>query len=251
MMMMVLQRWLREMNQVCSKCREAAASLWGFGGLTMEPPLGGILVSVPAFLTSILLASFTCIIALGGAVVGTVLGAMKGQTTETGFLRGSIIGAVAGAITSVQLLESVADGEPLSKVALLHSVVSGKVFMEWVGPAVLKAYQFQMMAMETTYREMAADIYDDTAAATTGLPQHCIQALPHLTFQKSSRPLCCSICLQDVEAGEVVREVPSCGHCFHLECLDKWLVRNASCPMCRTAYVCSNSSSGDNFDDQL
>ncbi|CAI0382745.1 unnamed protein product [Linum tenue] len=234
------------MNKLCTKCKEAAASLCSFGGLTtMEPRLESLLViSIPPLLTNILLASFTCIIALGGAAVGTVVGAMKGQTTETGFLRGSIIGAVAGAITSVQLLESIADGEPLSKVALLNSVVNGKVFMEWVGPAVLKAYQFQMRAMEATYREMAADIYDTTAAS--GLPEHCIQSLPQFTFSRSSSQLlCCSICLQDVEEGDVMRKVPSCGHCFHLECLDKWLVRNGSCPMCRTTDLCTTD---DNFD---
>lgn len=48
--------------------------------------------------------------------MGTISGAIKGQTTETGFLRGSGIGAVAGAITAVQLLESRAHGEPFSKV---------------------------------------------------------------------------------------------------------------------------------------
>lgn len=52
----------------------------------------------------------------GGAMVGIVVGAVKGQTTETGFLHGAGIGAVAGAITAVQLLESAADGESLSKV---------------------------------------------------------------------------------------------------------------------------------------
>lgn len=31
----------------------------------------------------------------------------------------------------------------LLQVALLRSLVDGKVFMEWVGPAVLKAYQWQ------------------------------------------------------------------------------------------------------------
>jgi gas vesicle protein len=48
---------------------------------------------------------------------------MKGQTTETGFLRGSGVGAVAGAITAVQLLESITNGEPLSKVIQSISTV--------------------------------------------------------------------------------------------------------------------------------
>ncbi|CAN1339728.1 NEP1-interacting protein 1 [Linum perenne] len=203
----MIGRWLR-----------AATCLWSVEGLFLS------------LLTNILLASLTCIIALvqnaGGAVVGTIVGAMKGQTTETGFMRGSVIGAVSGAITSLQLLESFSDGEQLSKVALLNSLVSGKVFMEW------------MRAIESTYREMA-DIYDTNGV--TGLPEHCIQSIPQLTFQ-TYHLLSCSICLQDFEQGELMRQVPSCGHYFHSDCLDNWLIRNASCPMCRT-YVCN-----DNFE---
>ncbi|GKV42660.1 hypothetical protein SLEP1_g50036 [Rubroshorea leprosula] len=82
-------------------------------------------------------------------MVGVTVGAMKGQTTETGFFRVAGIGAVAGAIAAVQLLESLesmADGESLSKLAvLLGSLVSGKISMEWVSSAVLKAYQYQVL----------------------------------------------------------------------------------------------------------
>ncbi|XP_015582958.2 NEP1-interacting protein 2 isoform X2 [Ricinus communis] len=186
-------------------------------------------------------AAFTCILALGGAMVGTVIGAMKGQTTETGFIRGSGIGAVAGAVTAVQLLESVADGEPFSKVALFYSLMNGKVFMEWVSPAVLKAYQWQMNALETTYREIS-DILD--TSGNRGLSENLIQNLPDFTFQSSNtcQLQChefCSICLQDFKDGESVRKLPYCGHFFHMDCLDKWLTRNGSCPMCRTS-VCND-----------
>ncbi|XP_021671950.1 NEP1-interacting protein 2 [Hevea brasiliensis] len=187
-------------------------------------------------------ATFTCILALGGAAVGTVIGAMKGQTTETGFLRGSGIGAVAGAITAVQLLESVADGEPLSKLALFCSLMNGKVFMEWVSPAVLKAYQWQISGLETTYREVS-DIYD--TSGNRGLSKNCIQKLPQLTFQSTHNfdqihQFCCSICLQDFNGGDSMRKLPHCGHLFHMDCLDKWLSRNGSCPMCRN-YVCDDT----------
>ncbi|XP_050219589.1 NEP1-interacting protein 2 isoform X1 [Mercurialis annua] len=184
-------------------------------------------------------AAFTCIFALGGAVVGVVIGAIKGQTTETGFVRGSGIGAVAGAITAVQLLESVADGEPLSKVALFYSLMNGKVFMEWVSPALLKAYQWQVSALETTYREIS-DIYDTTGSR--GLSKNFIQNLPEFTFQSTniqSHEFCCSICLQDFRDGDSMRKLPNCGHFFHLDCLDEWLTRNGSCPMCRNS-VCDD-----------
>ncbi|XP_012070821.1 NEP1-interacting protein 1 isoform X2 [Jatropha curcas] len=184
----------------------------------------------------------TCVLALGGAVLGTIVGAMKGQTTETGFLHGSAIGAVTGAVTAVQLLESIADdGEPLSKVALFYSLMNGKVFMEWVSPALLKAYQWQISALETTYREIS-DIYD--TSGNRGLSKNCIQKLPQLKFQISDNldhchEICCSICLQDFKDGDSMRKLPFCGHFFHLDCLDKWLIRNGSCPMCRN-YICND-----------
>nr|GMC76454.1 NEP1-interacting protein-like 1 [Ipomoea batatas] len=95
---------------------------------------------------------FMCVLALGGATVGIVTGALKGQTTETGLLRGAAVGAVAGAITAVQLFELMLNGEPFSKVALVCSLVDGKVFMDWVCPAVLKAYQWQISAAPSACR---------------------------------------------------------------------------------------------------
>nr|GFB93461.1 NEP1-interacting protein-like 1 [Tanacetum cinerariifolium] len=94
----------------------------------------------------VFMASITCGFAFGGALVGIFVGAINGQTTETGLVRGSCVGAVTGAITALQLMDMMANGEPFSKVALLHSLLNGKVFTEWVSPAVLKAYQWQSIA---------------------------------------------------------------------------------------------------------
>ncbi|KAK4804920.1 hypothetical protein SAY86_004737 [Trapa natans] len=190
-----------------------------------------------------LFAIFTCILALGGALVGTIVGALKGQTTETGFARGAGIGAVTGAITAVQLLELKFDGESLSKVALLSSVLEGKVFMEWVGPAVLKAYQWQVSNMETAYQEIS-DIYD--TAEDRGLSDDCIQRIPLENFRPSwavsNEACCCSICLQDFEEGQTTRRLRKCGHFFHLCCLDAWLIKKGSCPICRDSIF-------DDYDD--
>ncbi|KAK8591611.1 hypothetical protein V6N13_031650 [Hibiscus sabdariffa] len=160
---------------------------------------------------------------------------MKGQTTETGFFRGAGIGVVTGAITAVQLLESLVDGESLSKVALLVSLVNGKVFVEWVSPAVLKAYQWQMNSLESTYREIS-DIYDVNGGK--GLSRSCIQKLPMHKFPsvemiKSREESSCSICIQGLKEGEMTRNLPRCGHMFHLKCIDEWLSRQGTCPMCR------------------
>jgi hypothetical protein len=47
----------------------------------------------------------------------------------------------------------------------------------------------------------------------------------------------CSICLEVFEAGEKVRTLP-CGHVFHRDCVDEWLLRESRlCPMCKRSVV--------------
>uniref|UniRef100_H3HC57 RING-type domain-containing protein n=1 Tax=Phytophthora ramorum TaxID=164328 RepID=H3HC57_PHYRM len=43
----------------------------------------------------------------------------------------------------------------------------------------------------------------------------------------------CPICLIEFEDGEDVRNLP-CKHIFHVACIDEWLRRNTSCPMCKS-----------------
>lgn len=44
----------------------------------------------------------------------------------------------------------------------------------------------------------------------------------------------CSVCLCAFEEGESLRRL-ACGHSYHAECLDRWLLTNATCPRCRKA----------------
>ncbi|XP_056687007.1 NEP1-interacting protein 1 [Spinacia oleracea] len=43
----------------------------------------------------------------------------------------------------------------------------------------------------------------------------------------------CPICLQDMAGEQSVRCLVQCQHQFHKLCIDKWLVLNNSCPICR------------------
>mmetsp|Transcript_19135 Transcript_19135/g.38701 ORF Transcript_19135/g.38701 Transcript_19135/m.38701 type:complete len:398 (+) Transcript_19135:525-1718(+) len=44
----------------------------------------------------------------------------------------------------------------------------------------------------------------------------------------------CNICLEDFVVGDSVRKLVDCTHVFHPACLDRWLQRVASCPICKT-----------------
>ena len=39
----------------------------------------------------------------------------------------------------------------------------------------------------------------------------------------------CAICLGDIQTGSQT----SCGHTYHTDCIQKWLVQNDNCPLCR------------------
>ncbi|KAH0461132.1 hypothetical protein IEQ34_008707 [Dendrobium chrysotoxum] len=44
----------------------------------------------------------------------------------------------------------------------------------------------------------------------------------------------CPVCLSEFKDGEAVRFLPECGHCFHVECIDRWFRVHSTCPVCRS-----------------
>jgi hypothetical protein len=57
----------------------------------------------------------------------------------------------------------------------------------------------------------------------------------------------CTICRDDVEDNDPVREVTPCGHTFHTPCLDGFRATN-TCPNCRGELVANQGQQGVNFD---
>jgi len=42
----------------------------------------------------------------------------------------------------------------------------------------------------------------------------------------------CAICMDTFTEGEIIRDL-KCGHSFHRGCIDEWLMRKSTCPLCR------------------
>ncbi|URE35342.1 hypothetical protein MUK42_36774 [Musa troglodytarum] len=39
--------------------------------------------------------------------------------------------------------------------------------------------------------------------------------------------------MEGFQNGDRYRLLPACSHAFHVDCIDQWLVRATTCPMCR------------------
>ncbi|KAG6507016.1 hypothetical protein ZIOFF_032351 [Zingiber officinale] len=215
---------------------------------------------------------FTCIFAIVGSLVGAVTGALIGLATESGFLRGSGVGAISGAVFSIEVIDSSLDlwnsrdsgiwsllylvilptlAEHyflssfrsvitlivLQQLDIISSLFNGRLVREKVGPAVQSAVQSQMNALGLPFME-TLDLYDAGANAK-GLSVDEVEKLPKSKvtardeLDASGEKTSCSVCLQELQLGEMVRRLPDCCHVFHLSCIDSWLIRHGSCPLCR------------------
>ncbi|OMO78666.1 Zinc finger, RING-type [Corchorus capsularis] len=70
-----------------------------------------------------------------------------------------------------------------------------------------------------------------------GLEPVVVAAIPTVKFNReafsSIEDAQCSICLGEYQEKEVLRIMPKCGHNFHLSCIDIWLRKQSTCPVCR------------------
>ncbi|XP_041006572.1 E3 ubiquitin-protein ligase ATL42-like [Juglans microcarpa x Juglans regia] len=70
----------------------------------------------------------------------------------------------------------------------------------------------------------------------SGIDKTVIESLPFFRFSSlkgTKDGLECSVCLSKFEDAEILRLLPKCKHAFHIECIDNWLVKHSSCPLCR------------------
>ncbi|XP_051131167.1 E3 ubiquitin-protein ligase ATL42-like [Andrographis paniculata] len=70
----------------------------------------------------------------------------------------------------------------------------------------------------------------------SGVDKTVVESLPFFRFSslRGSRDgLECAVCLAKFEDVEVLRLLPKCKHAFHIDCIDQWLEKHSTCPLCR------------------
>ncbi|XP_028788401.1 E3 ubiquitin-protein ligase SDIR1-like [Neltuma alba] len=147
----------------------------------------------------------------------------------------------------------------------------------------LQGLRLQLALLDREFDELDYEtlrtLESDTASTTTSMTDEEINALPVHTYKvpvptkdgsaglaSSSRAtevrqdnggtegnakgpedeLTCTICLEQVKRGELVRSLP-CLHQFHTNCIDPWLRQQAKCPVCKFRMGSGwQGNSGDN-----
>ncbi|KAL2481007.1 RING-H2 finger protein ATL8 [Abeliophyllum distichum] len=96
------------------------------------------------------------------------------------------------------------------------------------------------------------------AAATTTTTSTVLKvqnSLIDVTYTASSFPNTndCAICLESFVEEDECRSLQTCKHLFHTECMDNWVERKLTCPICRTRvflYPGLSSCSRISFEDR-
>ncbi|XP_072959075.1 RING-H2 finger protein ATL80-like [Typha angustifolia] len=69
-----------------------------------------------------------------------------------------------------------------------------------------------------------------------------LASLPVFEFSRPAttseeKKMDCAICQAELEEGERCRLLPRCNHWFHKCCIDMWLDKRLSCPLCRDTII--------------
>ncbi|XP_058104765.1 putative RING-H2 finger protein ATL35 [Magnolia sinica] len=82
-----------------------------------------------------------------------------------------------------------------------------------------------------------AELRSEQDESINGLEPAVVAGFPTMKFNSnafhSREDAQCSICLGEYQEKEILRIMPTCGHTFHLTCIDTWLHKQSTCPVCR------------------
>ncbi|XP_022772419.1 RING-H2 finger protein ATL58-like isoform X2 [Durio zibethinus] len=88
---------------------------------------------------------------------------------------------------------------------------------------------------------MRTDNDNHLSMAELGLKKEVREMLPIVIYKEtfSIRDTQCSVCLGDYQAEDKLQQIPTCGHTFHVDCIDHWLANHTTCPLCRLSVLAS------------
>lgn len=95
----------------------------------------------------------------------------------------------------------------------------------------------RLLRLSSSDPEPAASLESQSHTEHSSAKQEILNQFPTKDREIQADSYECSICLDAIQADAQIRGL-SCGHAFHVICVDKWLLeRSACCPVCESALV--------------
>jgi len=83
--------------------------------------------------------------------------------------------------------------------------------------------------------EQILQLEDNMGSVSKGLTKSQFDKLPSVIYDKNkySENYQCIICMEEFQKQEKVKILP-CGHIFHGDCIKEWLLKQKTCPFCKS-----------------
>lgn len=90
---------------------------------------------------------------------------------------------------------------------------------------IASVYDATVMVMESTTEEESSD--------SQHTKEEIQQRLGKMKRMGNKGDITCLICHENIGANQFYRTLPTCEHTYHKKCIDQWIFKNPTCPMCR------------------
>ncbi|PIN18220.1 hypothetical protein CDL12_09115 [Handroanthus impetiginosus] len=110
------------------------------------------------------------------------------------------------------------------------------LFLFFLGFAAVVLLHFLFMS-NTFHRRCSCLFHPTTAADDEDIfTPAAVALLPDVAYSAADFPRMsdCAICLDSFREGDECRKIPVCKHLFHAKCVDRWIRKMPTCPVCRT-----------------
>ncbi|KAL5719205.1 hypothetical protein ACHQM5_012016 [Ranunculus cassubicifolius] len=116
--------------------------------------------------------------------------------------------------------------------------IPGLACLLLIGFCVFARYKSYGVTTNLRHIEASSTVLPQPHLFVVGLDESIIQSYPKIVLGESKRLVnpednICAICLSEYKSKETLKSIPDCKHCFHAACIDEWLRRNVTCPLCR------------------
>ncbi|XP_048130707.1 NEP1-interacting protein 1-like isoform X2 [Rhodamnia argentea] len=179
-----------------------------------------------------------------GSTLGAFAGVLLGIKSQRGLFCSMAVGAISGGAflinafkTSVSFWfsDDCSPGDLLRWTDWTAELDAGELVQQFLYSLTLLRLEHTLAYADNMITEIVVDPAKISKRSFKRI--HRIRLTEDHLMDSSGNRNSCSICLQDFECKDVARRLPACRHLFHLCCIDKWISKQRSCPLCRSPIV--------------